>query len=492
MMSSIPPASNSELIYALPYPGWRASTSPFSSDRLPNLTLMHQLVGTLVKYGTSGRFEPYLAERWESSSDQKRWIFFLRSGLTCEDGTPIEASQYVKTFKLLLRSYARNSTPAVFAKLVGWDSFLNGDDGALGVRNGPGNAVEFIFTGKPFGLLDYLGMPYFGFYSSRDFEGDSWKDSARITSSGGYVLSPIQEGQDIVLRKRSGWFSARELSADSVRIKYIDFASASKIPAKNALLVSRLDGSEALPDGFVQVSGVPTILSSIVLSPFRQGSPFVEQGFRRSFVATLRNLQRQMTARPGVSLLTEKFYPSWVGKDVVGVEGLQMSPVSPNARGRPLTVMLHSSMPERERVYAKQLLTLALESYGLEFEFVPESEKVQLWEFDQTYDIRVPRVNIGGNLLSEAVRMMFCSKMGVSFPDPSGRICRITEDFESDQSSTTFQEYGDSFNQVLFEDAAVIPLFHTGWTWFLSPQIKSEGVSPSMAVPRFDLLELKQ
>jgi hypothetical protein len=270
---------------------------------------------------------------------------------------------------------------------------------------------------------------------------------------------------------------------------YTSFSEASQLSPKNTLLVNRLDGSEPLPSGYLQVEGVPTILTSIVLSPFRKDSPFSSQEFRKHFAQELREVQNGIGLNPGLSKVTDQFYPTWVGKNPVVSSKSRESIARPAKRA--IRVMLHSSMPRKENEYARQLLSTTFDRLGLKYEFVPESESVHVWEFDTTYDVRVPRVNIGGNLLSEAIRIMFCSKMGVSFPDPSKRICEITDQFESDQSTLTFQEYGDSFNQILIDDASVLPLFHTGWTWFLSPEIKPTGVSPSMAIPRFDLIELR-
>ena len=488
MTSSILPKNNSKLTYVLPYPAWKATTSPFNSDRLPNLTIMHQLVGTLVKYGNSGRFEPYLADSWEVDPSGKNWIFRFRPNLFCEDGSPIEPVTYVRVLKRLLRSYAKNSPPVVFTKLEGWESFLAGKDDALGIVAKSNSEVTFSFQSKPLGLLDYLGMPYFGFYSEANFEGNEWKSSSQIISSGAYSLSKFDLGKEVVLKKRDEWFSLMPNSPETVQVLFLDFEEGSKIPAKNTLLVTRLDGSEALPAGYTQVAGVPTILTSIVLSPLRSTSPFTDLQFRRAFAKKLRDNQKLLNLKPGLSSVTQKFYPSWVGNETSVVQvNIKKVPVK---NVKTLKVMLHSSMPAQEKTYTKKLLSITLDEFSLPYEFVPESEDLPIWEFDRTYDIRVPRVNVGGNLLSEAIRMMFCSRIGISFPDPSGRICQSTEQYESEQSSLSFQEYGDLFNRVLLEDAAVLPLFNTGWTWFLSPEVSPQGVSPSMAVPRFDLLEL--
>lgn len=45
----------------------------------------------LVHYGSGGKLEPGLAERWEVASDGKAIIFYLRRGVRFSDGTPFDA-----------------------------------------------------------------------------------------------------------------------------------------------------------------------------------------------------------------------------------------------------------------------------------------------------------------------------------------------------------------------------------------------------------------
>ncbi len=42
--------------------------------------------------GSSNKFTPVLAERWESSADKKTWTFHLRQGVTFHDGEPMNAA----------------------------------------------------------------------------------------------------------------------------------------------------------------------------------------------------------------------------------------------------------------------------------------------------------------------------------------------------------------------------------------------------------------
>ena len=51
--------------------------------------------------------EPGLAERWSMSDDGKRWVFFLRKGVTFTDGTELTAEDVKFSLELLVRKESR-------------------------------------------------------------------------------------------------------------------------------------------------------------------------------------------------------------------------------------------------------------------------------------------------------------------------------------------------------------------------------------------------
>ncbi len=54
------------------------SLDPALSDQVDNQSILNALVATLVKYGVSGKIEPYLASSWGISEDLKVWEFSIR------------------------------------------------------------------------------------------------------------------------------------------------------------------------------------------------------------------------------------------------------------------------------------------------------------------------------------------------------------------------------------------------------------------------------
>jgi hypothetical protein len=111
---------------------------------------------------------------------------------------------------------------------------------------------------------------------------------------------------------------------------------------------------------------------------------------------------------------------------------------------------------------------------------------------NREYDIRLAGVDIGASAENWVVGMMFCSQIAISFPDPSGNVCQFVKSHEGRSGHYSDKEYLKQFEKLVADDAAVIPLYHTGSYWLVSPDIDFEKVlAPTLVVPRFDKLRFK-
>ncbi|MGH7320484.1 MAG: ABC transporter substrate-binding protein [Candidatus Rokuibacteriota bacterium] len=82
------------------------------------------------------KLEPGLAERWSMSQDGKRWVFFLRKGVTFSDGTEFTAEDVKFSMELLTRKDARWPFRATFLRaeprvLDRYTVAFDGRDGGL-------------------------------------------------------------------------------------------------------------------------------------------------------------------------------------------------------------------------------------------------------------------------------------------------------------------------------------------------------------------------
>src|SRR3989449_11232878 len=60
--------------------------------------------------------EPGLAERWSLSNDGKRWVFFLRKGVTFSNGAELTAEDVKFSMELLVRKESRWAQRASFMR----------------------------------------------------------------------------------------------------------------------------------------------------------------------------------------------------------------------------------------------------------------------------------------------------------------------------------------------------------------------------------------
>ena len=99
-------------------------------------------------------------------------------------------------------------------------------------------------------------------------------------------------------------------------------------------------------------------------------------------------------------------------------------------------------------------------------------------------------VDIGAYPDYFVVKMMFCSQMGIKFPDPSGNICKlVNEGIKS--ASIVNQEFVDQFNKFLHEDAVVIPIFHHSDKWLVSNVFDPTSLPATTLYPQFELIKLR-
>ena len=144
-----------------------------------------------------------------------------------------------------------------------------------------------------------------------------------------------------------------------------------------------------------------------------------------------------------------------------------------------------------ERVVAR-----ALDLLNWPYQFVDpnfrDPEYIKKRNTNREYDIRFATVDIGGSAENWVINMMFCSQIAISFPDPTGQICRLVKDHEGRSGQYEQAACLKTFEKLVDDDAAVIPLYHTGSYWLVSPDLNFEQVlAPALVVPRFDQLRFK-
>ena len=282
------PVTKPYLTYAFFDEGsWRPAFDPEKSDLITNLSVMEQVVGTLIKYGAAGEYEPYLAVEWASSDQDRVWNFSLRPGLKTQDGELINASTMRDSLLRSLRCYAKRQDPPVFDQLQGWADWKIGKSDKIGIEAISSHTLQLRFATRVFGLLEWLSMPYYGFLASQDWSGNAWANGSQITASGAYQVEEVND-RSITLRKRHDWFSHDAESPHRVTfVTYKNIEDLELITGPLIVLVST-KSPQISDDRFSILQGTPTNLQVITLASGQTSGPLRDPLYRRRLAARIR------------------------------------------------------------------------------------------------------------------------------------------------------------------------------------------------------------
>lgn len=466
------------------------SFHPLDVDAMQNSLLVKALVSTLLTTDESHRRAPYLANKWENSSDFKRWTFSLVEGLACEDGTRIDASTFLKSFQWILKIHGQKN-PAVpsFSQLVGWNDFLEGRVSDIdGLKVVDDYTVEFNFS-KPMdvGFLAFLSIPQFGFYCPSNFdESGNWNQDREFVSSGPYTLAALSSsGLEAHLAIRLDW----SLNSSNMP-KSVKFAQVQQYEPNSdetGIILNNSGELASAPEGFIRRQGALVQLRSIVLSPYRNNL-FSDLHNRRVFAQRLSDWLR---TNPPPSDLLSFAETMWPYNNSVEIN----EPATYRLGDYPKELsLIHTPLYSSPlgKYYLKGI-EAALSGTGIKL-IVEEldrgdSNAIMRYLSNRHYDLRLVASVIGGGINSWIVDMMFCSDIGVCFPDASGRICQLVR--ENEQSPLSENEFARRFNVVLKEDAVVIPLHHTGGSISVGPGVSLEAMSSVTSEPNIEQLRVK-
>jgi peptide/nickel transport system substrate-binding protein len=156
---------------------------------------------TLVRYATDGSLQPGLAESWEQSSP-KEWTITLRSGVTFQDGTPMDAQTVVDALNHVLEAPtpARSFNPDVVTSVEASD-----------------DATVVVTTAAPDVLLPYrLASPNTVVLAPKAYA----KKAIDIvgTCTGPFTVTAVNGRQSVDLERNDDyWGTAPKLATAEVR-----------------------------------------------------------------------------------------------------------------------------------------------------------------------------------------------------------------------------------------------------------------------------------
>ena len=294
-----------------------------NSDSMDNHEVLNNLVGTLVKYDLDGHFFPYLAKGWSFSKDHKKWSFPLKPHLTFDNGDPITAEGFVSHLQgKLLWYYQKKGGALVFERLEGFADFVQGKANSISGLFAEKDTVHFHFTSASDDFLEFVNMPYFGYWHKGN---DELAKKGQFISSAAYSLKELQ-GPTATLRKRKDWPLENTRAPEEVVFSKKDFLD-EDIPSERAII----QVGDAIPSFFKDLdhyrikTSTPALLSAIVLSPYK--APFKDVQLRRAFATRVKGLLEKNPIHSRVLSSARGFYfssaplPFTKYKDSLKLEG---------------------------------------------------------------------------------------------------------------------------------------------------------------------------
>lgn len=166
-------------------------------------TILTDLFLGLTTFDADARIVPGAAERWQVSDDGLTWTFMLRHGLRWSDGTPLEAGDFVYSFRRLLAPRTAASLAYFMYPLKNAQAVNTGaaPEDALGVRaEGPHRLVIELEAPYPY-LAERLLYPTAFPVPRHVIErvGDDWVKPEHWVSNGAYRLQSWQPQAAITL-----------------------------------------------------------------------------------------------------------------------------------------------------------------------------------------------------------------------------------------------------------------------------------------------------
>jgi hypothetical protein len=453
------------------------SFDPVDSDLLSNQIFMKHLVGTLVRYRSGGEFAPYLAESWRAADGGKSWSFFIRNGLSCEDGEEISAQSFKKSYQRIFPIYKKQSNLPYFDDLK--DMIVDGQ------------VLTFKFN-KPVnsGFLEYMSMAYYGFFCEENFKKGNWKSKKKITSSGSYALTEVNEIEKYgVLKSRTNWPVSIDYANGPKTVKIFWGDVPSGLQSSRAIVQTN-DAPGPLNPAFVKVLGAPDILYSVVLD-INSKSPFRSKKLRQKFKSILRLRQKELIFNSETATLTDKIF---IDQNVDLSNQSTLSEPKIENIDFPIDILTTDSVgPELK--YAEELVAKTLSEIKIPFNFKRIGSDPNYKPKDKAsrdkFSVRIVSVFSGATFDSWVTDMMFCSSLGISFPDPSGHICTLIKKSLAGEDARARKSIANDMANIIEEDSSVLPVFHIRNAFYFSDDIDLKSIAPDTIVLDFESLELK-
>jgi len=189
--------------------GAPSTLDPAAQGDAGSAAVTAQLFETLTTFDADRELRPALARSWRVEEDGRRIVFELRPGLEFSDGTPLRASDVVRSWLRLLDPAAPSPLVSLLLDVEGATAYLTGSGDAAGVglrADDDRGEVTVELTRPAADFLHVVAGPSFGIVPPGVGEDpDALVPGSAFVASGGYTLSGTDGGDLVLTANPSYW-----------------------------------------------------------------------------------------------------------------------------------------------------------------------------------------------------------------------------------------------------------------------------------------------
>jgi oligopeptide transport system substrate-binding protein len=191
--------------------GAPADLDPARTGDAESSGIIAQLFETLTTFDASLELRPALAESWRVEDDGRQVVFTLRPNLTFSDGTPLRASDVVRSWFRVIDPADPSPLVSLFADVQGATAYADGEGstGDVGLRPDDGArtvTVDFERAAADFPAI--VASPTFAVVPATIDAADALSAGEGFVGSGGYRLVSERASEMVLEANPRYWAGA--------------------------------------------------------------------------------------------------------------------------------------------------------------------------------------------------------------------------------------------------------------------------------------------
>jgi oligopeptide transport system substrate-binding protein len=187
--------------------------------------VVQQIFEGLVQYSDNLMVVPCIAESWESSRDNLRWVFTLKKGVTFHNGREVTAEDFVYTFTRILDPDTGSLAAPLLSKIEGARGFMAGETGSVSGIEAVRRYTLEIRLSEPFPpFIAALAMVNLGVVPHEEVERRGTFFGIAPVGTGPFMFDEWARNERIVLKGYEGYHEGRPY-LDEVQFRIFPGAS---------------------------------------------------------------------------------------------------------------------------------------------------------------------------------------------------------------------------------------------------------------------------